>query len=107
MAEGRDLLHTVLSACRGTLGEPGADLLVDLIAHATEHIQLVFAAAGRGARIVEIPGDALARARPDARAALGRLVAHDDQVIDRPLAQVVLDALGLVVRDVDADFLHR
>src|SRR5918995_1571589 len=80
---------------------------LDLVAHRPEPLQhRVVGEVLVAARVLEDPREG----RPHAREGLGTAVlgagAYDDEVVEGLLAHVLLEALGVLVGDVDADLPH-
>jgi hypothetical protein len=101
------LLPEPSQLCLGML-QPGLHPQLYLVPHRPESLQHgvvreVFVAA----RVLEDPGEGCPHTRKGLGAPLLGAGADDDQVVEELLAQVRFQPFGILVRDIDADLVHR
>jgi hypothetical protein len=91
----------------GRFGNPLSHCLRDFVTNATEDGELVSFVAGRGGGIIERHERARECPRPYSGAGLVRIVADDEDVSHRFLAQKLFDVFGPLFADIDSDFIHH
>ena len=86
--------------------KPFADLALDLIAYAAKDNQLLFFRSSHRGRVLEWPAQMLQGKWIDARALILLHTANEDGELDAKPTQKTTDILGLLLADIQSDFLH-